>query len=87
MQQSFSPDRLVTKGDSVYLKRTPLAVISYANNEYPLLIFQYPTNCYRKPSTSKAGESTILCKRIDNSAHFVDVSQQAQRTSYHYSTI
>lgn len=40
MKPSFSPERVVPKAESFLMKRTPLAVISFTNNEYILIILK-----------------------------------------------
>jgi len=66
MNQAATPERLFTKPDSSMMKRTPLGVISFTDN---------------KKSALGHVEPGILCKKIDNSTNFVDLSQQNPGTN------
>jgi len=73
MNHTVTPERLFTKPDNLMMKRMPLGVISYADNKYEY-IFPIQYSLLRKPTIGQA-EPGILCKKIDNTTNFVDLSQ------------
>ena len=75
MQLQTTTDRIFGKPDSILMKRMPLAVLSFADNKYSKIFRSFDNP--RKQNDTNLAESGVLCKKIDNSAHFVDLSQQA----------